>query len=267
MDLGFKGKSVLITGGGSNIGRGIVLAFAAEGARIVIADIDKAQAEATAELARKQHGVEVTVVPTDVSQLDQAERMAAEAERVYGGIDVLVNNAGWERPSYFSEQQPDYWSRIIAVNLMGTIHCTKAVVERMVKRGKGDGGGAIVCISSDASFGEKRNTVYGAAKGGVNTFAKAIAKEFGRYNIRCNVVAPGVVVPASAADVGRDSLWAEEGAVFSQAQLETSRKAVPLGKLGTAADIAHAVLFFASDKMASHVSGQVISVSGGYATP
>lgn len=264
MDLGFAGKSVLITGGGSNIGRGIVLAFAAEGARITLGDIDRDQAEATAKLARERHGAKIEVVQADVTSLADVERLADAAERAHDGIDVLVNNAGWDRPQYFSDQKPDYWQRVIAINLMGTIHATKAALERMVARGQG---GAVVCVSSDASFGEKRNAVYGAAKGGVNTFAKAIAKEFGRHRIRCNVVAPGVIPPASAADVGRDSLWAEEGAVFSEAQFETSRKAVPLGKLGTAADIANAVLFFASDRMAGHVSGQVISVSGGYATP
>ncbi|MEO8559901.1 MAG: SDR family NAD(P)-dependent oxidoreductase [Rhodospirillales bacterium] len=263
MDLGFAGKSVLITGGGSNIGRGIVLAFAAEGARIVLADIDREQADATAGLARERHAAEVTVLQCDVSKLDEVQRMAEAAENSYGSIDVLVNNAGWERPTYFSEQQPDYWARVIAVNLMGTIHCTKAALDRMVNRRSG----AVVCISSDSSFGEKRNTVYGAAKGGVNTFAKAIAKEYGRYNIRCNVVAPGVILPPSRDDVGAHSLWAEAGAVFSDAQIETSRQAVPLGKLGTPQDIANAVLFFASDNMAGHVSGQVISVSGGYATP
>jgi 2-hydroxycyclohexanecarboxyl-CoA dehydrogenase len=126
--------------------------------------------------------------------------------------------------------------------------------------------GAIVCISSDASFGERRNVVYGAAKGGVNTFTKAIAKEYGPYGIRCNAVAPGVVIPASRADIGSQSLWAE-GAVFTEAQIEKSRAAIPLGKLGRAQDIANAVLFFSSDVMAGHVSGQIISVSGGYATP
>ena len=146
---------------------------------------------------------------------------------------------------------------------MGTIHCTKAVIDRMVPQRHG----AIVCISSDASFGERRNVVYGAAKGGVNTFVKAIAKEYGRYGIRCNAVAPGVVIPASRTDIGSQSLWAAEGAVFTEAQVEKSRAAVPLGKLGRAEDIAHAVLFFSSDVMAGHVSGQIISVSGGYATP
>ncbi len=263
MDLGFKDKTVLVTGGGSNIGRGIVLAFAAEGARVVIGDIDAAQAEATAQLARERHGAMVTVVQADVTKLDEVARLIDSADKVGGGIDVLVNNAGWDRPQYFADQQPDYWQRVIAINLMGTINCSKAALDRMAPRQRG----AVVCVSSDASFGEKRNAVYGAAKGGVNTFAKAIAKEYGRYNIRCNVVAPGVVLPPSREDVGRDSLWAEEGAVFSAAQIETSRKAVPLRKLGKPSDIAHTVLFFASDAMAGHVSGQVISVSGGYATP
>jgi 2-hydroxycyclohexanecarboxyl-CoA dehydrogenase len=259
MDLGFSGKSVVVTGGGSNIGRFIVLAFAAEGARLVIGDIDVEQAEATKALALKAGASSVQVVKTDVSKFDDAQALMAAA----GSIDVLVNNAGWERPAYLSEQTPDYWQKVIAVNLMGTIHCTRAAIDRMMPQRRG----AIVCVSSDASFGEKRNTVYGAAKGGVNTFAKAVAKEYGRYGIRCNIVAPGVVPPPSPEHVGRGSLWAEEGAVFSEAQLETSKKAVPLGKLGRPQDIANAVLFFASETMAGHVSGQVISVSGGYATP
>lgn len=260
MDLGFSGKTVVVTGGGSNIGRGIVLAFAAEGAKLIIGDIDVAQANATRELALRGGAFSVEVVRTDVTSLDDATALMAAAGE---SIDVLVNNAGWERPAYFSDQKPDYWQRVIAVNLMGTINCTRAAVDRMVTKRAG----AIVCISSDASFGEKRNTVYGAAKGGINTFAKAIAKEYGRYGIRCNVVAPGVVPPPGPEHVGRDSLWAEEGAVFSETQLETSKKAVPLGKLGRPEDIANAVLFFASDRMAGHVSGQIISVSGGYATP
>ncbi|MET1084070.1 MAG: SDR family NAD(P)-dependent oxidoreductase [Burkholderiales bacterium] len=263
MDLGFKDRSVIVTGGASNIGRGIVLAFAAEGARITIGDIDQEQAEATAILARERGASSVSVVRADITNLDDAARLADSAETSYGCIDVLVNNAGWERPAYFAQQTPEYWHRVISINLMGTINCTKAVVDRMVPRRRG----AIVCISSDASFGERRNVVYGAAKGGVNTFTKAIAKEYGRYGIRCNAVAPGVVIPASRADIGSQSLWAAEGAVFTEAQVEKSRAAIPLGKLGHAQDIAHAVLFFSSDVMAGHVSGQIISVSGGYATP
>jgi 2-hydroxycyclohexanecarboxyl-CoA dehydrogenase len=263
MDLGFRDRSVIVTGGASNIGRGVVLAFAAEGARITIGDIDVEQAEATAALARERGAGSVAVVRADVTDLADVTRLANTVEKTHGSIDVLVNNAGWERPAYFAQQTPEYWQRVIAINLMGTIHCTKAVIDRMVPRRHG----AIVCISSDASFGERRNVVYGAAKGGVNTFVKAIAKEYGRYGIRCNAVAPGVVIPASRTDIGSQSLWAVEGAVFSEAQVEKSKAAVPLGKLGRAEDIAHAVLFFSSDVMAGHVSGQIISVSGGYATP
>ncbi len=263
MDLGFRDRSVIVTGGASNIGRGVVLAFAAEGARIAIGDIDVEQAEATAALARERGAGSVSVVKADVTDLADVTRLADTVEKMHGSIDVLVNNAGWERPAYFAQQTPEYWQRVIAINLMGTIHCTKAVIDRMVPQRHG----AIVCISSDASFGERRNVVYGAAKGGVNTFVKAIAKEYGRYGIRCNAVAPGVVIPASRTDIGSQSLWAAEGAVFTEAQVEKSRAAVPLGKLGRAEDIAHAVLFFSSDVMAGHVSGQIISVSGGYATP
>ena len=263
MDLGFAGKSVVVTGGGSNIGRFIVLAFAAEGARLTIGDIDVEQAQATAGMARERGAAAVEVVKTDVTKYDDGVALMAAAEQAHGGIDVLVSNAGWDRPAYFSDQTPEYWQKVIAINLFGTINCTRAALDRMVPKRAG----AVVCISSDAGFGEKRNAVYGAAKGGVNTFAKAMAKEYGRYGIRCNVVAPGVVLPPSRDDVGKASLWAEQGAVFSDAQIETSRAAVPLRKLGRPQDIANAVLFFASETMAGHVSGQIISVSGGYATP
>ena len=123
----------------------------------------------------------------------------------------------------------------------------------------------IVSISSDASRqGEPREAVYGGAKAAINSFMKTIAKENGRYGIRCNVVCPGVTVPESGSEVGNNSMWTDKNAVFSEEQFERIAKSMPLQKLGRPRDIANAVLFLSSNEVAGHITGQVLSVSGGY---
>ena len=199
----------------------------------------------------------------DVANEAQVKAMLADIRKRQGRLDVLINNVGWDRPSVFARQSTKHWRRLIEVNLVSTILCTQAALPRLVDAG----GGTIVSVSSDASFGEARETVYGAAKAGINTFMKAIAKEYGRHGIRCNVVAPGLVLPTASKEIGTNSLWIGRDAFFSDEQVEKARRVIPLGKIGRAEDIANAVLFFASPSMAGHVSGQVLSVSGGYATP
>jgi NAD(P)-dependent dehydrogenase (short-subunit alcohol dehydrogenase family) len=125
-------------------------------------------------------------------------------------------------------------------------------------------GGAIVSISSDASRqGEPREAVYGGVKAAVNSFMKTIAKENGRYGIRCNVVCPGVTIPETADEVGGNSMWTNAESMFTPEQLEKVTKSLPLRKVGRPQDIANAVAFLASAR-AGHVTGQVLSVSGGY---
>ena len=261
MDLELKGKSVIVTGGGSNIGRGIVLGFAAEGANITIGDIDLEQAQRTAELALASGASAAQVVKTDVTQLDQVQAMFKAAVDSFGGVDVLVNNVGWDQLMFFTQTKPDFWRKIIDINYVGVLNCTKTALDLMIPRNTG----AIVSISSDASRqGEPREAVYGGVKAAVNSFMKTIAKENGRYGIRCNVVCPGVTIPSSTDEVGGTSMWVDVGTMFTPEQLDKVTRSLPLRKVGRPQDIANAVVFLASAKVAGHVTGQVLSVSGGY---
>ncbi len=261
MDLDLKGKSVVVTGGGSNIGRAIVLAFASEGANIVIGDIDTNQAQKTADLALQLGAASATVQQTDVTQYDQAKALIKAAVDKHGALDVLVNNVGWDRLMFFTQTEPSFWQKVIQINYVGVLNCTHAALEVMVPRNSG----AIVSISSDASRqGEPREAVCGGCKAAVNSFMKTIAKENGRYGIRCNVVCPGVTIPSSSDEVGGASMWSDAGSMYTPEQLEKVAKTLPLRKVGRPQDIANAVAFLASNKSAGHVTGQVLSVSGGY---
>ena len=260
MDLELKGKSVIVTGGGSNIGRAIVLAFAAEGAHVTIGDIDTAQAEKTAGFATKLGAASVQVLKTDVTNLEQVQAMFKAATDRHGRVDVLVNNVGWDNLMFFTQTTPEFWRKVIDINYVGVLNCTKTALDIMIRQN----GGAIVSISSDASRqGEPREAVYGGVKAAINSFMKTIARENGRYGIRCNVVCPGVTIPESADEVGGSSMWTNADSMFTPEQLEKVTKALPLRKVGRPQDVANAVVFLASAK-AGHVTGQVLSVSGGY---
>jgi 2-hydroxycyclohexanecarboxyl-CoA dehydrogenase len=260
MNLDLKGKSVIVTGGGSNIGRAIVLGFAAEGANITVADLDQPPAEKVAELARKNGAASVHVIKTDVTNFDQVRAMFKAASDKNGTVDVLVNNVGWDQLMFFTQTTPELWDKIIQINYVGVLNCTKCALEIMMPKNTG----AIVSISSDASrSGEPREAVYGGVKAAVNSFMKTIAKENGRYGIRCNVVCPGVTVPVATDDVGTNSMWTKPDSMMTAEQFEKIAKALPLRKLGRPDDIANAVIFLSS-AAAGHVTGQVLSVSGGY---
>lgn len=261
MDLGLEGKSVIVTGGGSNIGRAIVLAFAGEGAVVTVGDIDMDQADRVAEAANKKGPGSVEVVPTDVTQMDQVERLVGAAIERHGAVDVLVNNVGWDQLMYFVQSTPDFWQRIIQVNYVGVLNCTKVVLDHMIERNRG----AIVSISSDASRqGEPREAVYGGMKAAINSFMKTIAKENGRFGVRCNTVCPGVTIPETDEEIGSSSMWVNKDQMFTEEQMVKVAKNLPLKKIGKPQDVANAVLFLASDAAAGHVTGQVLSVSGGY---
>jgi 2-hydroxycyclohexanecarboxyl-CoA dehydrogenase len=256
MDLGLAGRGVVVTGGASNIGRAIVHAFVAEGARLLIADLDEDRARITAEEA----GGPVVAWRTDVTDWESVLAMAGEALNHLGSVDVLVNCAGWTVDRMFMEKPRAEWEREIAVDMWGFINCTRAVLEGMIENRRG----RIVSISSDAGrIGEWREAVYSGTKAGVIAMSKAIAREVGKHGITLNVVCPGFV-PGRPDTSGRESVWAgDQGAQFTPEVLDRVARSYPLRRLGTPEDVAPAVLFLASDQ-ASYITGQTLSVSGGY---
>jgi len=265
MDLGLRGKSVIVTGGASNIGRSITFAFAKEGSSVVIADIDAEQAEKTLREA-KELGGRAAFVQTDVTNLESVEEMVQRVIGMNGGIQVLVNDVGWAKPAPFLDFEYGLWEKVIAVNFTGALHCMRAALPHMIERK----GGSIVSIASDAARdGEYNEAVYSGAKAGVIGATKAIAREVGKHGVRLNVVCPGMTVPMSSDVIGKHSLWyrgAGAGGVgdeITPERMEKAKKAYALRRLGTTQDIANAVLFLASDA-ASFITGQTLSVSGGY---
>ncbi len=260
MDLELAGKSVVVTGGSSNIGRAIVLQFAEEGANITIGDIDQNAAESVASLALEQGASGAQAIRTDVTDLPQVEAMFSAATQQYGTVDVLVNNVGWDQLMFFTQTTPEFWDKIVQLNYIGMLNCCKTVLDIMIPQSSG----AIVSISSDAGRqGEPREAVYGGIKAAINSVMKTLAKENGRYGIRCNAVCPGVTIPEDE-EVGRNSMWTDKDAMFTSEQLQRVARALPLKKIGRPQDIANAVTFLASAKRAGHITGQVLSVSGGY---
>jgi 2-hydroxycyclohexanecarboxyl-CoA dehydrogenase len=247
MDIGLAGKVVFVTGAGSGIGRDIALTFAREGARVVVTDINEAAAQACANEVREL-GAEAIGIGLDVTSLDAAKAAVAKSVQTYGGVDALVNCAGAWRVNMFVDSTPQDWEFEINTCLMGVINCTRAALDPMIA----GGGGKIVNISSDAGrVGEFRQAVYSAAKAGVIGFSKAIAREHGRHGVHVNCVCPGYTKTPATTDGLTDELEARIA------------KGYPLRKLGVPEDLGKVVVFLASDG-ASHVTGQTISVSGGY---
>lgn len=264
MDLGLTGARVIVTGGASNIGRGIVHGFATEGSRVLIADIDEAQAHRVREEALGLGAAEVVVVAADLTTPEAASQVVGAAVTAWDGIDVLVNNAGWSKGEFLAKDDDrGRWQRLVDINLFAAIDVSREAVAVMRKVG-----GAVVFVASEAAFGQIRQGVYGATKAAEVALARTLAREHGRHGIRSNVVCPGLVVPESEAAVGADSLWAGGAdGVFNDKQIEFLLKDTPLQRLTTAEDIANAVLWLSSPNAARQVTGQLVAVSGGYTMP
>jgi NAD(P)-dependent dehydrogenase (short-subunit alcohol dehydrogenase family) len=258
MDLGLSDRVAIVTGGASNIGRAIARALAAEGSVVGILDRDEDMAKRTsADIVAE--GGRASVYPVDLTDVDATAAAARAVEVDQGPVSVLVNNVGWNGPAeFFLDLPPERWDQAYRLNMFPALNATRAVLPAMVERRSG----AIVSIASDAGFGEFRMADYGAMKAGVMAFMRTIAKEYGRYGIRANSVCPGLVIPEPG-DIGEGSLW-QADIKMGESQIRNIESGTPLRRRSTADDIAWTVAFLASDR-ARQLTGQALSVSGGFA--
>lgn len=260
MDLDLGGKTVLITGSGSGMGQHMALGFAKEGAKIAVNDINADAVAETVKMVRDAGGTAHDAT-ADITDLATVKDMVAGAESALGGIDILVNNAALlTEHTLFLETDPDACAREIAVILGGTMNCARAVLPGMIERTSGK----IVNIATDAArVGQEREVNYSAAKGGVVSFTKSIAKEVGRHNINVNVVSPGAT--NSPMRIGlQEQLRQKLGDEAWKAREAKVMRLYPIRRIGEMEDITNAVLFITSDA-ARHITGQVLSVNGGFA--
>ncbi|HEX8012078.1 MAG TPA: SDR family NAD(P)-dependent oxidoreductase [Casimicrobiaceae bacterium] len=243
--MSFKGKTALVTGAASGIGKATAEALAAEGASVILADIDRDKGEAAAAAIRAQGGA-AAYLHVDMTNEASIAALADDVQSKVGALDVLVNGAGWGKTLPFWEATPELWERLIALNFVGPMKLVKALLPKMLERGSGK----IVNIASDAGrVGSLGETIYSGAKGGLIAFTKSLARETARYNINVNCVCPGPTETPLLAAV-------------PEKHLEAFKKAIPFRRFGKPSEIADAVVFFASER-ASYITGQVLSVSGG----
>lgn len=253
----FANKVVVITGAGSGIGRTAALAFAREGASVVIGDINEADGAETARQILDAGGF-ATAVTCDVRQPDDVQALIARAVADFGGIDVLYNNAGVVRYGTVEELSVEDWDFQIDTNLKGTFLACKYAIPRMRQRG----GGAIVNTASVQAFASQKTVpAYAASKGGVVSLTTTIALDHAADNIRCNCIAPGTIrtpmVDQAADTFGPDD---HEGTIAAWGRLH------PLGRVGTPEEVANLVLFLASDE-AAFCTGGAYRVDGGLLSP
>ena len=247
---GLKSKTAIVTGGGGGIGRAICLRLAQEGVTVGVFDKNAEAAAVTVEAAAAVGG---RAIPQAVDITDYTAIISAVAafEQAAGPVDVLVNNAGWDKFAYFLDTEPALWDQLIAVNLKGPINLHHAVLKGMQQRRSG----RVINIASDAGrVGSSMEAVYSACKGGIVAFTKTMAREMARSGVTLNAVCPGPTeTPLLAGFL--------EGAQGQKIH-EGLKRAIPLGRLGQPDDIPGVVAFLASED-AGFITGQVISVSGG----
>lgn len=248
---GLEGKTVVVTGGGGGIGGATCRRFAEAGAKVAVFDIDPASAERMASSIAGSGGT-ARAFACDITDHDATVRAVAAAEEALGPVGVLVNGAGWDVFRLFKDSTPAEWQKLIAVNLVGALNMTHAVLPGMVARGAG----RFINIASDAArVGSSGEAVYAACKAGLVGFSKTLAREHARQGITVNVVCPGATNTALFAEYKR-------GAGNPEKLEEAFRRSIPMGRIGEPEDLPGAILFFASDD-AAYITGQVLSVSGG----
>lgn len=246
-----QGKVAIITGAASGIGRASALLFAAEGARVVAADVDEAGGAATVRRA-KESGGEATFVRTDVSRSGEVEALFAEAAKAYGGVDVVFNNAGIAVFKGVAETSDEEWRRVLGVNLDGVFYGIRAAVPCLKQRG---GGSIIVTASVHSMATGTQIAAYAASKGGVLALTRAAALDLAPFNIRVNCILPGAIdTPLHRANLVAVGDFDTE--------YQKVRQAEPIGRHGQPEEIARAALFLASDE-SSFATGAPFIIDGG----
>jgi 2-hydroxycyclohexanecarboxyl-CoA dehydrogenase len=249
---GLKGKTAIVTGAGSGIGRAIANRLGAEGVTVGVFDINPAGAAETVA-GIEAAGGKALAIPCDITDYAGVTAAVASFESQTGrGTDILVNNAGWDTPMPFLKTDESFWKKVTAINWFGPLHMTHALAQGMIARKAG----RIVHIASDAGrVGSTGEVVYSGCKGATIAFAKALARELARNQVTVNTICPGPTdTPAMDAFVGTG----EQGQKIRDAMV----KGVPLGRIGVPDDYPGLVAFLASDD-AAFITGQTISVSGG----
>jgi 2-hydroxycyclohexanecarboxyl-CoA dehydrogenase len=245
------GKISVVTGGARGIGKGICHCLAKQGARIALIDVLDKEADETCE-ELKQLGCKAKWYKADITDRELIFDTFKQILDDFETVDILVNNAGWDKLEPFIKNTPETWDKIVQLNYMGTIFCTRAIVEHMISRNSG----RIISIGSDAGrVGSMGEAVYSGTKGAMIAFSKTLARELARNKITVNVVCPGPTMTPLVEDM-------YEKDEFIKKIFDSMDKIIPLKHMGTPEDIGAAVAFLASDE-ANFITGQTLSVSGG----
>jgi len=243
------GKTAIITGASKGIGKGIAEVFAKNGANVAFTYLSSVERGQALEQELKEHGAQVKGYRSDASKMEDAEALVAQVIEDFGGIDIVVNNAGITKDTLLMRMTEEDFNRVIEVNLNSVFNMTKAVQRTFLKQRAG----SIVNISSVVGVkGNAGQANYSASKAGIIGFTKSVALELGSRNIRCNAIAPGFIET-------------EMTAVLDENTVQQWREGIPLKRGGSPEDVANACLFLASD-MSGYISGQVLNVCGGMLT-
>ncbi|MCE2612088.1 3-oxoacyl-[acyl-carrier-protein] reductase [Flavobacteriaceae bacterium D16] len=244
-----EGKKVIITGASRGIGKGIAEVFADHGADVAFTYSSSEAPALELEKALSSKGVKAKAYKSNAASFEESEKLVARVLEDFGGIDVLINNAGITRDNLLMRMGEDDFDKVIETNLKSVFNMTKAVQRTLLKQRQG----SIINMSSVVGVkGNAGQTNYAASKAGMIGFTKSVALELGSRNIRCNAIAPGFIET-------------EMTAKLDEKTVQGWRDAIPLKRGGTPADVANACLFLASD-LSTYVTGQVLNVDGGMLT-
>jgi NAD(P)-dependent dehydrogenase (short-subunit alcohol dehydrogenase family) len=245
--LGISGQVVIVVGGASGIGKATALRFADLGADVAILDIQDVAGDVVRAI--EERGRRAFFRRTDITDFDAVKQSVQGVITTLGKIDSLANVAGWNEHSFFMQQDPAFWHKVININMWGQIHTARAVLDHMVERRKG----SIVTVASDAGrVGTNGETIYSVAKGGIIAFTKSLSREVTRFGIRVNCVSPGPTqTPMMTATMEHQPKL-----------IEKMNSLIPMRRVAQPEEQAEAIVFLASDS-ASFITGQTLSVNGG----